>query len=42
MKIPLLTTKPQVKVLRTGLERFVRKEVPKKPPGRPVLKKKEK
>jgi hypothetical protein len=37
MKIPLLK-KPQVKVLRKSVKRFVRNEVPTKPP-RPVLKK---
>jgi len=36
MKIPLLK-KPQVKVLKS-VKRFVKNEVPKKPP-RPVLKK---
>jgi hypothetical protein len=38
MKIPLPKKKLQVKVLKKGVKRFVRSEVPKKPP-RPVLKK---
>jgi len=38
MKIPLLKKKPQVKVLRKRVKRFVRNEVPKKQ-QRPVLKK---
>jgi len=37
-KIPLLKKKPQVKVLRKSVKRFVRNEVPKKQP-RPVPKK---
>jgi hypothetical protein len=37
MKIPLLKRKPQVKVLKS-VKRFVRHEVPKKPP-KSVLKK---
>jgi hypothetical protein len=41
MKIPLLTKNRKVKVMRKDVKRSVRKEVPKKSPGRPVLKRKE-